>query len=189
MRKSIIALLVLSIFCSISCTQNSDAFLSKNGFGPVRLGAVICKLPAQSEGIYDCIVPEKEEEFDYEGTIYHLELAGERIATLIENEKKIHAIEIVSNKIRTSDGIGLHLSVENLIKKGGEAYCDNYGFEGILYKGMLFSGMELSKSGLKKAEDAYLLGVEPLFFVSDFEPGASPTQITLAEWYAKTVNP
>lgn len=180
--------IAICLIIGTSCASDADNSLKADGFGPVRLGAVIKNLPTSSEGLYDRIEPERIEEFDYEGTEYHLVLNGERIATLIENEGKIHAIEILSDKIQTKDGFGLNKTVSQLLAAGAEAYCDNYGFEGLLFRGMLFSYVELTPSGQKKADGAYLDGTDPLFTESDFKPGTHPTQITLAKWYAESTS-
>lgn len=185
MRKRVFAALVILMIVVVSCSTNESSLLSKDGLGPVRLGYVIKSIPGACEGLYDQLVPKKVEEYDYEATVYRLKMNGETIATVIEDAGKVHAIEVYSERVKTSDGFGLNKTAEEIILAGGEAYCDNYGFEGILYKGMLFSGMKLTKSGQRKAEDAYLLGVDPIFFASDFETNAKPTQITLAGWYAK----
>lgn len=127
---------------------------------------------------------EKVEEFDYEGVEYHLMLKGEKIATLIEDGGKIHAIEIYSDKVKTADGFGLRKTAVEILAAGGTAYCDNYGFEGLLFRGMLFSVIDLTPSGQKKAETAYLEGTNQVFNESDFKSGAYPGKITLMAWYA-----
>lgn len=98
------ATIAISLIIGVSCTSVADNSLKADGIGPVRLGAVINSLPKSSEGLYDRIEPERVEEFDYEGTVYHLVLQGERIVTLIEDNGKIHAIEVYSDKVQTADG-------------------------------------------------------------------------------------
>ena len=179
------ATIAISLIIGVSCTSVADNTLKADGIGPVRLGAVINSLPKSSEGLYDRIEPERVEEFDYEGTVYHLVLQGERIVTLIEDTGKIHAIEVYSDKVQTADGFGLNKTAVQILTAGGTSYCDNYGFEGLLFKGMLFSDMDLTPSGQKKAEDAYLDGTDQIFTESDFITGTHPVKITLAKWYAE----
>ena len=180
-----IAVVVSSVFLLAACMSSDNNTLQTDGFGPIRLGAEIKSLPASSEGLYDRIIPEFIEEYDWEGYVYHVESAGERIATLTEDGGRIHAIDIHSDKLQTADGYGLHDTVAEILAAGGIASCDNYGFEGLLLKGMLYSGMELSPSGQKKAEIAYLDGLDQTFSEEDFIPGTHPTKITLAKWIAK----
>ena len=181
--KSITAILI-SLIIGASCTSTADNSLTADGFGPVRLGSVIKSLPASVPNLYDRIEAEKVEEFDYEAIEYNLLYQGERIARLIENEGKVHAIEIVSDKLQTSDGFGLNKTAAEILSAGGAAYCDNYGFGGLLYKGILFFGMELTASGQKKADDAYFYGTDQVFTESDFKTGTRPSKIILANWYA-----
>ena len=182
-NKSLTSIFAI-ILLSAACAAAGDSALEANGFGPVRIGADIKKLPASSAGLYDKIVSEKVEEFDYEGVEYHLMLNGEKIATLIEDGGKIHAIEVFSDKVRTADGFGLNKTAAEILAAGGTAYCDNYGFEGLLFRGMLFSYIDLSPSGEKKAETAYLEGTDQTFGEDDFKSGARPGKITLTAWYA-----
>ena len=104
---------------------------------------------------------------------------------LPEDTGKIHAIEVHSDKVQTADGFGLNKTAVQILSAGGTSCCDNYGFEGLLYKGMLFSGMDLTPSGQKKTEDAYLDGTNQIFTESDFVTGTHPVKITLARWYAE----
>ena len=168
-----------------SCAVKDNNTLTPNGFGPVRIGAEIEKIPKSAAGLYDTIEEEMIEAFDYEGVEYHLMLEGEKIATLIEDRGRIHAIQVFSDKVRTADGFGLQKTATDILAAGGTAYCDNYGFEGLLFRGMLFSYMELTPSGQKKAEEAYLDGTNQIFDESDFKSGTRPGMITLMEWYAK----
>lgn len=185
MKSKSLTTIIAIILLSAACAASVNNALEANGFGPVRIGADIKILPKSSDGLYDKIVSEKDEEFDYEGVEYHLMLKGEKIATLIEDGGKIHAIEIYSDKVRTADGVGLQKTAVEILAAGGTAYCDNYGFEGLLFRGMLFSYIDLTLSGQKKAETAYLDGTNQVFNESDFKSGACPGKITLMRWYAQ----
>lgn len=168
-----------------SCALGGDNALTPSGFGYVRIGADIKRIPKSSAGLYDTIEAEMIEAYDYEGVEYHLMLGGEKIATVIEDRGRIHSIQVFSDKVQTSDGFGLQKTAAEILAAGGTAYCDNYGFEGLLFKGMLFSCMELTPSGQKKAETAYLDGTPQVFEESDFKPGTRPGRITIMKWYAQ----
>lgn len=184
MRITTIAALVAGISLTLACTNVQDYSIHADGFGPIRLGIDVKNLPASLEGLYDCIVPEHIEEYDWEGTVYHLTKAGQKIATITDDEGHICVIELFSNALETTSGLSLHSSVADLFAHGGRAYCDNSGYWGIICEGLLFSGMELTPIGQQKAENAYLDSTEQIFTESDYLSGTRPVQITLTEWYS-----
>ena len=185
-KRLIIFTATLLAIMGCSNTGNGNNTLTKTGFNVVQLGTQISALPKSIEGLYDEIEEERIEDFEYEGVVYHLRLNGKRIVALSENEEKINAIEIYSDLLKTDEGFSILTTPAELLSAGAKALCDNYGYEGLLYKGMLFSGTELTASGLQKEETAYLEGTDQVFTANDYMKGAHPVKITLTKWYSES---
>lgn len=186
MKKGLI-IFTAALLAIMGCSNagNGNNTLTKTGFNIVQLGAQISALPKSIDGLYDEIEEEMIEDFDYEGVVYHLRLNGKRIVALSENEGKINSIEIYTDLLKTDEGFSILTTPAELLLAGAKALCDNYGYEGLLYKGMLFSGTELTASGLQKEETAYLEGTDQVFTAEDYVFNAHPVKITLAQWYSE----
>ena len=187
MKKLIIPTLFSVILLALSSPAQAQIKLESNGFGPIRLGSVISKLPKSADGIYDCIdkvVISAEMSMDDFDTIeYHIKSKGEDIAILTEFEGKIYSMDIVSTKLVSPSGLSLNTTASQLLDKGAKTHCDNSGYVGLVINGFLFRDMDLSKSGQKKAEIAYLDGSDQVFNKTDYVSGTKPKRITIAEWY------
>ena len=187
MKKVLIVTMALSMaLMGCSNSGNGNKTLTKTGFNVVQLGMPIKDLPKSIDGLYDEIEEEKIEDFDYEGVVYHLRYNDKRTVALSENEGRINAIEIYTDLLKTAEGFSILTTPAELLSAGAKAHCDNYGYEGLLYKGMLFSGTEFTASGLKKAEDAYLYGTDQVFTIDDYVQNAHPVKVTLTQWYSET---
>lgn len=185
--KRIMIIWAAIMMAAMGCSNaGSDNTLTKTGFNVVQLGAQVSGLPKSIEGLYDEIEAEKIEDYDYEGVIYHLCYEGKRIVALSQNEGHINAIEIYTPLLKTVDGFSILTTPAELLSAGAKAHCDNYGYEGLLYKGMLFSGTELTPSGLRKEEAAYVEGTDQVFTADDYVKNAHPIKITLTKWYSET---
>ena len=183
--RHIIPVLTACLMFGGACTQKTDNTLTSDGFGPVRLGSVISKLPESVEDLYDRIEEETVEDYDMTYIQYFLMNGTEPVAMLVEYIGKVQDIRVISSRIRTASGLSTASTVEEILAAGGKALCTNAGYWGLVCDGLLFEGMELTESGLKKEEDAYLLGTDQDFAIEDYVPGTHPTDIMVGKYYSE----
>lgn len=183
MKRILLPLLLLC--ATLSYAEPGGSVFDSQGFGPVKLGANVRRLPKTAEGFYDSITSMN----DKEATDFVVKFQGERVAMVLAEKGKIHTIRIISDKYSTEAGLGCHSTAAQILDAGGKAYCDNSGYVGLLCDGVLYQGMNLSASGQKKAEDAYLYGTDQTFTKADFVKGSHPSTIILNSFFSSKAQP
>lgn len=163
--------------------------ISSSGIGKVKTGASISKLPKQIPGVYDKLELISEDFVDegaYEErvSIYHALLGGEVVFEFYPEGDKVGSITIYSKNLKTNKGLSLNSTPADLFAAGGKVISFNDGGEAILCDGVLFRGLPMTQQGYKKSEQAYL-GEQVTFDVSDFDASGHPSEILIAEYYAK----
>lgn len=185
-----VSLLFAAVPAEAASGPSPDQILHPDGVGPVRLGAVISRLPAASEGLYDQL-RYVEELFTDEGAyeeiigVYKAFNQGMHVLTIHPGEDgTVSTIEIFSRQLKNELGQGLSSTAATLFAAGAIAELLYDGGVGLICGSMLFCDIPLSAQGVKKAEDAYL-GYEVSFDTSDFTQNGHPGRILLSEYYSR----
>ena len=192
MKKKSIALLIGVFFsiCTSFVVSAKDYVFTVDGIGDIKVGTKMSSLPKQVSGLYDKIefaVEEVSGEGGYEDTVHlYRVLSGREVVLKIYPDKgKVNSIDVVSKRIKTANGLSLASTASELFAAGAHAVAWNDGSVCIVCDGVLFLDQPLSKTGMKKAEQAYL-GENVKFEASDFT--GNPGRINTSEWWKEIVN-
>ena len=162
--------------------------ITKDGVGPVKLGAAVASLPNSVDGLYDKLEKTSREEF-FEGgdsdviTVYVAKLKGKAVFEIIPDEGNVDCVNILSPELKTTHGMGLSSTPRELFSAGGHVLESNEGVAGVLCDGVLFVKIPMTKTGQKKAEQSYL-GETVSFNTSDFTADGHAAKIVIASWYS-----
>ena len=175
-------LILICLLLGSSALVLAGNVITSQGIGKIKIGAKIDKLPKTVSGLYDKLVMEEEEEF-YEGgdsdivTLYKAYSGDQLIFTIRPYDGKVYGIEVNDASVTTQNGLSLASTPAELLEAGAKTHIDNDGYEGLLCDGVLFICNELTRSGVKKAEEAYASGLDVEMTASDFKADSHPTSI------------
>jgi len=170
----------------------ADNVITSQGIGKVKIGAKVNKLPNKVSGLYDKLVKEEVEE-GYEGgdcdivTVYKAYSGDNLVFAVTPYEDKVYKIEILDASVKTKGGLSLESTTAEIFNAGAKPLFTNDGYEGLLCDGVLFVCYDLTSSGAKKCESAYLSGLDPEMTASDFKANSHPS--TMRIWKDMAVEP
>lgn len=137
--------------------------ITREGIGPVLIGASISALPAAEEGLYDYIVKQVETFEDagdsWEETVYNAFYLGQ-VAFVIypeyENEDAVRTILVKSFDFHTESGVTPASWPKDIFRAGGIGFyiCDGYNrpYFGATCDGLIIMGLGLSYNGERRVE-------------------------------------